>query len=562
MKKALLVVLTLTALMLALGTTALAAEPFAAAAEEVSAPAAPVAEEAPTPEETPAPVETAPPVETEAPEETPAPDVTVPPEETETPEETPPVETAPPEETESPAPTEPPEDRADGWYGKDGVWYYYKGGYKVKSDWVTDGGERYFFDWEGHMATGIYEIDGQTFRFNTSHDGAYGAMRTGWYGMDGDWYWFSKEGPMVIADWATDGRDEYYFDGEGKMVTGLQEIDGQTYWFNTKHDGAYGAMRTGWQGIGGYWYWFDSPSGEMVRSDWRYDGGNKFFLDWEGHMATGLYEVEDGQYYYFNTNHDGTYGAMLTGWVSVGGYYHWFDTTDGTMAVSQWVTDGGKRYYVDEDGQMVTGYQEIGGVTYYFNEKHDGTYGAMADHQTYINGEMYMFAPDGTLMRDVQVTLLDKTWYVDSNGVIMGYVTPAGRQAAAVLDQVGWNLRSAFNWVVHLRYANRWLRAPAGAVHTEWYANYGFTNHYGNCFVMNSTLYQMIKMMGYEVYFVEGGVLNSNGYLAPHGWTEVYHDGVQYVYDANFTNETGMNGFRIRYGQSGTWRYAQYKRVD
>ena len=538
MKKALFAVLAAAALVLALGVTALAAgeapDPFAApvAVEDVSEPVAPeaVADEA-------------------ADDIAPAPD-------------TAPAEDGSSTDTDAPVQTAPPENRPDGWYGKDGYWYYYKGGYRVVSDWVTDAGERYYFDADGRMATGICDVDGQTFWFNTSHNGSYGAMKTGWYGVGGNWYWFSKEGPMVMVDWATDGKDEYYFDAEGRMVTGLQEIDGRTYFFNTKHDGAYGAMRTGWQGIGGYWYWFDSPSGQMVRSDWRYNGGNKFFLDWEGHMATGLYEVEDGQFYYFNTSHDGAYGAMRTGWQAAGGYYRWFSPENGVMAVSQWVTDGGKRYYVDADGQMVTGLYEVGGITYYFNEHHDGTYGAMADHQTYMNGEMYMFAPDGTLMRNTTVSLLGKTWNVNEDGVIVGYVTPAGRQAAAVLDQVGWNLRSAFNWVTRLRYANRWLRAPAGAVHTEWYANYGFTNHYGNCYVMNSTLYQMIKMMGYEVYFVEGGVLNSNGYLAPHGWTEVYHDGVQYVYDANFTNETGMNGFRIRYGQSGTWRYAQYKRVD
>ena len=456
-----------------------------------------------------------------------------------------------------------PEGRPDGWYGRDGVWYYYLGGHPVLSDWVTVAGERYFLDWEGHMATGLYEVeDGQYYYFNTSHDGAYGAMRTGWQSIGGDWYWFSQDGLMVMSDWATDGRDEYYFDAEGHMVTGLQEIDGQTYWFNTKHDGAYGAMRTGWQAIDGYWDWFASPSGEMVRSDWCYDGGRKFFLDWEGHMATGLFEVEDGKYYYFNTSHDGTYGAMLTGWISSGGYYHWFDPADGVMAVSTWVTDGGKRYYVDMDGQMVTGFYDVDGVTYYFNEKHDGTYGAMADHQTYINGEMYMYAPDGALMRNTTVTLLGKTWHVNGDGVIEGYVTPAGRKAAAVLDQVGWNLRSAFNWSVRLTYYWRWMRAPAGEVHTEFYANYGFDNHRGNCFVMNSTLYQMIKMMGYEVYMVEGGVRSSNGYYAPHGWTEVIHDGVLYVYDANFTNETGMNGFHIRYGQPGTWRYGQYSRVD
>ena len=48
--------------------------------------------------------------------------------------------------TGAPGETPVPEGRPDGWYGKDGVWYYYQGGQPVLSDWVTVAGERYFLD--------------------------------------------------------------------------------------------------------------------------------------------------------------------------------------------------------------------------------------------------------------------------------------------------------------------------------------------------------------------------------------------------------------------------------
>ena len=49
--------------------------------------------------------------------------------------------------------------------------------------------------------------------------------------------------------------------------------------------------------------------------------------------------------------------------------------------------------------------------------------------------------------------------------------------------------------------------------------------------------------------------------MTPHSWTEIVENGKIYVYDPNFTNETGRNGYRITYGQSGTWRYADYHRM-
>jgi lactocepin len=37
------------------------------------------------------------------------------------------------------------------------------------------------------------------------------------------------------------------------------------------------------------------------------------------------------------------------------------------MVYSQWVQDGGKWYYIDANGYMVTGTQKINGKTYKFN---------------------------------------------------------------------------------------------------------------------------------------------------------------------------------------------------
>ena len=135
-------------------------------------------------------------------------------------------------------------------------------------------------------------------------------------------------------------------------------------------------------------------------------------------------------------------------------------------------------------------------------------------------------------------------------------------RAARVLDQVGWNLRAAFNWSAGLTYFGHNSEMPSDeSPGIDWFANYGFDHHKGNCYVMACTFYRMAKMMDYEVYVMSGSVPSARGGMTPHSWTEVVEDGTVYVYDPNFTNETGGNGFRISYGQSGTWRYANYHRM-
>ena len=134
--------------------------------------------------------------------------------------------------------------------------------------------------------------------------------------------------------------------------------------------------------------------------------------------------------------------------------------------------------------------------------------------------------------------------------------------AAHVLDQVGWDLRAAFNWSAGLTYFGHNSQMPSDeSPGIKWFSDYGFKYHKGNCYVMACTFYRMAKMLGYEVYPISGWVPSSRGGMTPHSWTEIVEDGKIYVYDPNFTNETGRNGYRITYGQSGTWRYADYHRM-
>lgn len=58
-------------------------------------------------------------------------------------------------------------------------------------------------------------------------------------------------------------------------------------------------------------------------------------------------------------------GSLVTGWVKIGDYWYYMDST-GTMYQEKWLQDNGKWYYLDDNGRMVTGWQKIKNKDYCF----------------------------------------------------------------------------------------------------------------------------------------------------------------------------------------------------
>ncbi len=84
----------------------------------------------------------------------------------------------------------------------------------------------------------------------------------------------------------------------------------------------------------------------------------------------------DTWYYYSN-------GSKVTGWLEISSDEWYFMDSNGLM-LSGWYNDGTNFYYLNTDhdgtfGKMLTGTQTIEGVPHYFNEDHDGTYGRLIE---------------------------------------------------------------------------------------------------------------------------------------------------------------------------------------
>ena len=289
-----------------------------------------------------------------------------------------------------------------------------------------------------------------------------------------------------------------------------------------------------------------------IEKGWISENGSKYYLDEKGERCTGWLLQDEGWYYldaekdgamfnagwkyinsswyYFDTN-----GVMKTGWLYYG--EHWYYLSPyGDMSVNEWDYINSNWYYFDKNGIMQTGWFLYNGNWYYLypaNNNAGKSIGAMAQNTT-IDG--YFISQDGIWIND-----------------------EAYQGAYSVLNQVGWNLWSAYNWSANLPYVNYSNDPSPGS---RDFAIHGFQTKTGDCYVMAATFYYMAKALGYDAHQIAGYVPLRGGGQGVHSWVEIDMDGTTYVFDPDFTHETKRNGYQITYGMSGTWRYSNYYRMN
>ncbi|MCI7263021.1 MAG: glucan-binding protein [Clostridiaceae bacterium] len=143
---------------------------------------------------------------------------------------------------------------------------------------------------------------------------------------------------------------------------------------------ALGASMTsfaaGWEkDESGIWHYYDEDD-ELVTDEWKKDGGKWFYLDEDGDML--INDWVDDDYYV------GEDGAMLVNeWVKTysdedqddpdedGEHWYYFGSK-GKKVVDDDKKINGKTYYFNEDGEMLSGWQEIGGEAYYLGGEDEG----------------------------------------------------------------------------------------------------------------------------------------------------------------------------------------------
>lgn len=335
-----------------------------------------------------------------------------------------------------------------------------------------------------------------------------------------------EEENTIEKGWVSENGSKYYLDEKGERCTGWLLQDEGWYYLDAEKDGAM--FDAGWKYINSRWYYFNDNG--VMKTGWLYYGEHWYYLSSYGDMSVDEWDYINSKWYYFYDS-----GVMETGWT----YYknRWYYLSSyGDMSVNEWDYINSNWYYFDKNGIMQTGWFLYNGNWYYLypaNNNAGKSIGAMAQNTT-IDG--YFISQDGIWIND-----------------------EAYQGAYSVLNQVGWNLWSAYNWSANLPYVNYSNDPSPGS---RDFAIHGFQTKTGDCYVMAATFYYMAKALGYDAHQIAGYVPLRGGGQGVHSWVEIDMDGSTYVFDPDFTHETKRNGYQITYGMSGTWRYSNYYRMN
>ena len=330
--------------------------------------------------------------------------------------------------------------------------FYFLNGAKIATGWQTIEGRRYYFDGNGILKTGFFQvgkntyygrkaesleeteileshpgevlsgeqnIDGGVYYFGSSYE-----LYTGWQRIDNVWRYFSMEetspargkekqtsGPEIEETWywyTTDGG-RYCFRNNASLLKGWQTINGERYYL----DPATGAAVTGTEDkaatlkIGNYVYCFDEKG--VMQKDTVVEG------------------------YGYNAK-----GYRVSGWQKLNGRWHYFDASDAknpdtwkevqqaeSGRGSDWITldFGGERgqetYYFRNNSSLVKNWQNIDGRRYYFDPKTGALQTGNEDGWYVIKSNAYYLGEDGALRYGWIREKAGQTYYANSSGVLL-----------------------------------------------------------------------------------------------------------------------------------------------
>lgn len=123
----------------------------------------------------------------------------------------------------------------------------------------------------------------------------------------------------------------------------------------------------------------DYSTGQWITNE----NGETVFQNTDGTIAVSQWIVDNDKKYYVDAS-----GKKADGIQSISGGKYYF--SDGVMQKSKWFKVSKKKYYASSNGKLVTGYKKIGNYYYGFNSK-----GAMLTGTKVLNGKKYKFMKNG-----------------------------------------------------------------------------------------------------------------------------------------------------------------------
>ena len=414
--------------------------------------------------------------------------------------------------------------------------------YKFKQGWNCVDGDWYYLDGE-YLASSRRKIDGKTYyfsnyvmvsdrRYGSFYYGKDGAALTGWFKVDGEWYYADEDGWLWYGPAEIDGVN-YVFDA-GRMLTS------DTIYYDTIY-------RIGTNGV--------VKSTEELKDGWNYVGVRAYYFE-DGEEYTGWLGdtyIDDGTKVYDSKIYDSEYDAyyyigkdgrcVLNKWIQPyeGSLTYYYAGYDGKLKTNGWASINGSWYYFDSEGYMETGLIVDKGVTYFLD--HNGrlikTFDKISDGWYQLDGE-WLYAINGKFIVGEEVYIGGKFYSFRYNGCMetnyLGWRT-FGKDGAMVA-RTGWYQFADRYWI--------YMGLQGSSTYEVWIEDNG-NKYYSNGVIV--TGYYMVDSELY--YFDDNGVCKgkrgvTNGWYQADGEWYYFQNG-KVVYDNIIT----INGVKYAFDYNG-----------
>ena len=321
----------------------------------------------------------------------------------------------------------------DGWYQRDGDWYYVMDG-RLAQGKQTINGLTYYFS-GGRMSTNDYwrsynEYLGE-YRYYLYGGNGVQITTPGWHLVGGYYYLVQNDGSLREG-WTADGnyyltptmRANQVFEDDGRwwaankdgLCTELEGLGLINVWGRVAYINNNGSLATNcWKNVGGYYYYFGSGG-------YAYDGGVyeingvKYLFDTYGKMHTGGWLNVYGDWYYAGAD-----GIAYTGMKTIGGVQYLFRDSGYLYGTGCYTYNGNK--YLLENGrvlcQLKNGWNQAGSNWYYMVDGY-----LVRDRMYTIGGVTYGFDYDGHMLTN---EIYNERAFNASGAMIKGWALMNGR---------------------------------------------------------------------------------------------------------------------------------------
>ena len=324
--------------------------------------------------------------------------------------------------------------------------------------------------------------------------------------LDGNSYYFQKDSGQMVRDrfWSDDDGNWYYSDKEGKLVTGEQSIDGFDMYFYPDGVQAKGEIVT----IGIEPYYFDKDSGhKVINTDITINGktyhaeANGLLIETEQKLpqrplVSGGHFQEDssGNWYYYTAT-----GEKLKGWQNVDGVTLYFDKEGRQAKNGERIIDGSHYYFSHYSGAVKTNYWHTWSIEIRRQEPFAKTYNVYygSDGRRYygwhrVGDQLYYFDYKGRVENDLTI-FKGQNYLFDNHGKL-------------VKDAFYIQSLRVFVGTLNTSYrSNKFGQVLTGEHHING-DDYYFSNS-------GSPVTDIVKKGGKDYYYFEGKLLKN--YLGP-----------------------------------------------